>query len=245
MFLAKARGVSRLSVAAETRVLSQSSLCGICGERSGADTGFPLNIYSYVVPFSFFLFYYLLLLRFILFPSIPPIFSFFFFLVLSVFPLIVYSLLRFMAIHSLFISSFLYFYLVFSFLVAALQLSAFPYAGGQPDRSTSALTLRPPCLYCAIFLRQLLLLQRSLSISESAHPLVAVRMNKFHFSFLCLILLSSSRLFLIRCLQHLSHKDQNGRGWSIPHLTSKNFGNSEKRRCEVPLRQGRGTERCR
>jgi hypothetical protein len=51
-----------------------------------------------------------------------------------------------MAIHSLFISSFLYLYFVFSFLLAALQLSAFPYAGGQPDRSTSALSFSSACL---------------------------------------------------------------------------------------------------
>ena len=54
MFLSKAQGVSRLLVAAETRVHSQSSLCEICGERSGAGTDFPPNTYSSLFPFFFF-----------------------------------------------------------------------------------------------------------------------------------------------------------------------------------------------
>jgi hypothetical protein len=81
MFLAKAQGLSRLPITAETRVGSQFSLCEICGERNGAGTGFLPKTYSFVVPFSFLLFYYFIIFcffRFLLFPSIPPIFSSFF-----------------------------------------------------------------------------------------------------------------------------------------------------------------------
>jgi len=136
MFLTKTQGVSHLPVTAETRLRSQPSLCEICGERSSASTGFLLNTYSFLVLYhfsSFIIFCFFVLFAFLLFLYFP------FFFVLSIFPLIVYSVLRF-------ISSFLYFYFVFSFLLAALQLSAFPYAGGQPDRSTSALSLSSTCL---------------------------------------------------------------------------------------------------
>jgi hypothetical protein len=179
--------------------------------RSG--TGLSLSKYSSVIPFPVLYFlssssfpFFLFFLWFRL--SFPPSY------VLSAPLFIVYSLLLSLSYIPFYFDFPLFLFVSFSpFFLTTLQLSTFPYAGGQPDQSTVHTdSLSHTCLKCAIFLRPLLPLQRSLSISESAHPLVAVRMNKFHFSFLCLIIFSSSRLFFMCYLQHLSHNEQNGRG---------------------------------
>lgn len=71
-FLAKAQGVSRLLVTAETRIHSQS----VWDLWRKNWRWYRFSAEYLLLPFSFF--YYLLLFRFLLFPSIPPIFSSFF-----------------------------------------------------------------------------------------------------------------------------------------------------------------------
>jgi len=169
MFLAKAQGLSRLHITAQTRVGSQSSLCEICGERNGAGTGFLTNTYSFVVPFSFLLFYYLLFFRFILFPYIPPIFSFFF--------LFLHSFL------SLFILSFPLWPFIPDF-VPSLCENCGERSGARTDFPLNAYSFVVPCSF---FFFYSLLLFRFLVI-PSIPPI-------FSFYFFYSFSLSSHRLF--------------------------------------------------
>jgi hypothetical protein len=81
---------------------------------------------------------------------------------------------------------------------------------------------------------------RSLRICESAHPLVAMRLNKFHFSFLSIFffLFSWPRLFFMCSLQHVSHKgtDRIDRALEYPNMISKYFGKYVRKIFHDPLR---------